>query len=43
MGLLALLRKLRRSEREGRILMLGLDNAGKTTILKRLAGEDATQ
>jgi hypothetical protein len=34
MGLLALLRKLKRNDREGRILMLGLDCAGKTTILK---------
>ena len=34
MGLLALLRKLKRSDREARILMLGLDCAGKTTILK---------
>lgn len=34
MGLLALLRKLKRNDREARILMLGLDCAGKTTILK---------
>nr|QXF29045.1 Arl3a [Gefionella okellyi] len=42
MGLLDLLRKLKRSEREVRILMLGLDNAGKTTILKQLSNEDIT-
>jgi ADP-ribosylation factor-like protein 3 len=42
MGLLDLLRKLRRSEREVRILMLGLDNAGKTTALKKLSDEDIT-
>ena len=42
MGLLALLRKLRRADREGRVLMLGLDNSGKTTLLKRLSDEDAT-
>lgn len=40
MGLLSLLRKLKKSEREARILVLGLDNAGKTTILKKLSEED---
>lgn len=40
-GLLSLLRKLRPSpDKEARILLLGLDNAGKTTILKQLASED---
>ena len=65
MGLLKLLRSLKKSEKEARILVLGLgrsrknarlkvlatscfpsahpDNAGKTTILKKLAEEDATQ
>jgi ADP-ribosylation factor-like protein 3 len=43
MGLLGLLRKLKKSEREARILVLGLDNAGKTTILKKLADEDVAQ
>merc|ERR1712137_584463 len=42
MGLLGILKKLRKSEREARILMLGLDNAGKTTILKKLSEEDIT-
>lgn len=42
-GLLALLRKLRASsDQELRILLLGLDNAGKTTLLKYLANEDIT-
>jgi ADP-ribosylation factor-like protein 3 len=40
MGLLSLIRKLKRSDKEARILVLGLDNAGKTTILKSLSEED---
>ncbi|KAH6563968.1 hypothetical protein BASA50_003758 [Batrachochytrium salamandrivorans] len=40
MGLLTILKKLKAKEKETRILMLGLDNAGKTTILKRINGED---
>merc|ERR1712226_406216 len=41
MGLLSLLRKLKSApDRELRILLLGLDNAGKTTLLKNLASED---
>ena len=32
-GLLSMLRKLKKSDREVRILLLGLDNAGKTSIL----------
>ena len=39
MGLLSLLRKLKRNDKEARILVLGLDNSGKTTILKRLSDE----
>lgn len=39
MGLLNLLRKM--SPAEIRILTLGLDNAGKTTILRKLSDEDA--
>lgn len=40
MGLLNLLRTLKRNDQEARILVLGLDNAGKTTILKALSEED---
>lgn len=40
MGLMTILRKVKEKEREMRILILGLDNAGKTTIVKKLKGED---
>ena len=33
---------MKRDEREARILVLGLDNAGKTTILRALSEEDIT-
>ena len=43
MGLLNLLRTLKKSDKEARILVLGLDNAGKTTILKAMGEEDINQ
>uniref|UniRef100_A0A8R1HVE5 ADP-ribosylation factor-like protein 3 n=1 Tax=Caenorhabditis japonica TaxID=281687 RepID=A0A8R1HVE5_CAEJA len=43
MGLLDVLKSFKSpSGREIRILLLGLDNAGKTTILKQLSSEDVT-
>lgn len=35
-----MLRNLRQGQKEVRLLVLGLDNAGKTTILKSLSNED---
>ncbi|CEM07795.1 unnamed protein product [Vitrella brassicaformis CCMP3155] len=42
MVLLKVLRKIKQREKEMRILVLGLDNAGKTTIVKQLNGEDVS-
>ena len=40
MGLLSMLKKLKKSSKELRILLLGLDNAGKTSALKKLSEEE---
>ncbi|KNH08748.1 Small GTPase superfamily ARF/SAR type [Perkinsela sp. CCAP 1560/4] len=40
MGFLTLYRKRKKRERELRIIILGLDNAGKSSILKHILGED---
>ena len=40
MGLLTILKKIKQKEKELRILILGLDNAGKTTVMKKISGED---
>jgi ADP-ribosylation factor-like protein 2 len=39
MGLLRFLRKLKLKEKEMRILFLGLDNAGKSSVIKAFIGE----
>mmetsp|Transcript_30078 Transcript_30078/g.49934 ORF Transcript_30078/g.49934 Transcript_30078/m.49934 type:complete len:188 (-) Transcript_30078:279-842(-) len=39
MGLLTILKKVKEEERDIRLLILGLDNAGKTTIVKRCCGQ----
>merc|ERR1711959_525177 len=41
-GLLSILKKMKKDEKEARILMLGLDHGGKTTILKKMSEEDIT-
>ncbi|KZZ87440.1 Small GTPase superfamily, ARF/SAR type [Ascosphaera apis ARSEF 7405] len=38
--MLSILRKARLKDKELRVLMLGLDNAGKTTIVKKIMKED---
>jgi ADP-ribosylation factor-like protein 3 len=43
MGLLDLLRKLKKNDTEAKILVLGLDNAGKTTLLKLLCSENPSE
>lgn len=37
---MTILKKQRLKEKELRILILGLDNGGKTTVLKKLNGEE---
>ena len=43
MGLLTILKKMKVKEKEMRVLILGLDNAGKSTILRQIMGKDITE
>lgn len=43
MGLLTVIKKVKAKEKEIRLLMVGLDNAGKTTIVKKICGEDTSK
>lgn len=40
MGLMKILRKIKINEKQIRLLILGLDNSGKTTIVKSIMGQD---
>ncbi|KAL9263423.1 ADP-ribosylation factor-like protein [Drosera capensis] len=42
MGLLSIIRKIKKKEKEMRILMVGFDNSGKTTIVLKINGEDTS-
>ncbi|AOA65338.1 GTP-binding protein involved in beta-tubulin (Tub2p) folding [Komagataella phaffii CBS 7435] len=43
MGLLSIIRKQKLKDKEIRVLLLGLDNSGKTTIVKSLLNEDVKE
>lgn len=43
MGLLSIIRKQKLKEREVRVLMLGLDNSGKTTIVRSMLKKDISE
>ncbi|CAH6721838.1 ADP-ribosylation factor [[Candida] jaroonii] len=43
MGLLSIIKKQKLKDKELRILILGLDNAGKTTIVKKIINEDVSK
>ena len=43
MGLLKIIKKTKQKEKELRLLILGLDNAGKTTVVKKFLGEDTSE
>lgn len=41
MGLLTIIRKQKLKDREKRVLILGLDNAGKSTVVRRVLGKSS--
>lgn len=43
MSVLKIIRKLKEKDQEIRLLILGLDNAGKTTVMNRFLGHDVDQ
>ena len=43
MGFMSIVKKAKEKEKEMRLLVLGLDNAGKTTIIKKFNGEDINE
>lgn len=43
MGLLSIIKKQKIKDKEIRVLMLGLDNSGKTTITKKLLNQDVSK
>jgi ADP-ribosylation factor-like protein 2 len=43
MGFMSIVKKSKEKEKEMRLLVLGLDNAGKTTIIKKFNGEDINE
>eukprot|EP01125_Pyxidicula_operculata_P011932 TRINITY_DN3907_c0_g1_i5.p2 TRINITY_DN3907_c0_g1~~TRINITY_DN3907_c0_g1_i5.p2 ORF type:complete len:143 (-),score=21.24 TRINITY_DN3907_c0_g1_i5:237-665(-) len=43
MGLLKVIKKIKEKEYNIRLLVLGLDNAGKSTIVKKLCSEDISK
>lgn len=42
-GLKTIIKKQRKKEKTVRLLCLGLDNAGKTTVVRRCAGKDISE